>query len=120
MGARLLVLCLLVLVNCLLVYKAVWGANGLLDHAELRARQTAAEEECLRLDQTNRTLSREIRLLQTDSAYMEKMVRERLHYLHDNEILYLFDKGPAGPGPAARDAGAKSRRGSHSRGGKAE
>lgn len=90
MGARLCVLCLLVLVNCVLLYKAVWGENGLINHGLFKQQQYAAEAECKRLDDANRALSREIRLLQTDTAYMEKMIRERLHYLRDNEILYLF------------------------------
>ena len=42
----------------------------------------------------NLSLSREIRLLQTDQKYVEKMIRQRLHYLRDNEILYLFDAAP--------------------------
>ena len=37
-------------------------------------------------------LSREIRLLQTDDSYVEKMIRQRLNYVRKNEILYLFDE----------------------------
>ena len=72
MGVRLCVLCLLILLNCMLCYKAVWGENGLIDHGALKEQQLAAEEECKKLDEANRTLSREIRLLQTDDSYMEK------------------------------------------------
>lgn len=91
MGVRLFVLCLLILVNATLCYKAVWGENGLINHGRLKEQQFAAEEECRQLDDANRALSREIRLLQTDNVYVERMIRERLHYLRDNEILYLFD-----------------------------
>ena len=35
-------------------------------------------------------MSRDIRLLQTDERYVEKMIRQRLHYVHENEVLYLF------------------------------
>ena len=94
MGVRLCVLCLLILL------KAVWGENGLIDHGALKEQQLAAEEECRKLDDANRTLSREIRLLQTDDSYMEKMIRERLHYLRDNEILYLFDDADTASGGA--------------------
>ena len=98
MGVRLCVLCLLILLNCMLCYKAVWGENGLIDHGALKEQQLAAEEECKKLDEANRTLSREIRLLQTDDSFMVKMVRERLHYLRDNEILYLFDDADTASG----------------------
>ncbi len=37
-------------------------------------------------------LSREIRLLKTDPAYMEKIIRQRLKYLHENEVLYMFEQ----------------------------
>ncbi len=93
MGKRLAILCSLVFLNCFLAYKAVWGTSGLIAHGELKAEQHAAEEQCRQLDEANRLLSREIRLLQTDKAYMEKMIRERLHYLRENEILYLFGDG---------------------------
>lgn len=107
MGARVVFLCLLFAVNCLLCYKAVWGESGFMEYKKMRLEQRAAEEQCLKLDAENMALSREIRLLQTDAAYIEKMVRERLHYLHDNEILYLFgddnDAAPeTGEGPHER------------------
>ncbi len=94
MAVRLAVLCAFLLINSLLFYKAVWGTGGLLDHRDLVRQQQAAEEECRRLDAENRALSRDIRLLQTDPRFVEKMVRDRLHYLRGNEILYLFDGSP--------------------------
>ncbi len=90
MGIRVLVLCVFLAVNSLLVYKAVWGSSGLLEYRALREQQQEAAARSQRLDEENKALSREIRLLQNDPEYIEKMVRERLHYLHDNEILYLF------------------------------
>ena len=44
------------------------------------------------LDEKRAALSREIRLLKTDPAYVEKVIRQRLNYVRKNEILYLFDK----------------------------
>ncbi len=100
MGLRVLLLCVFFAVNCLLVYKAVWGGSGLLEYRELQRQQREAEADCVRIDNENKALSREIRLLQSDPDYIEKMVRERLHYLHDNEILYLFgdDSDPSAGG----------------------
>ena len=57
------------------------------------------------LDSENRALSQEIRLLQNDPKYVEKMVRQRLHYLRANEVLYLFD---AHPQPGARSDDRKN------------
>ena len=102
MGARLCVLCLLILVNSILLYKAVWGENGLINHATFNQQQRAADAECISLDDENLALSREIRMLQTDNAYVEKMIRERLHYLRDNEILYLFDETDHAAGGAKK------------------
>lgn len=37
-------------------------------------------------------LSEEIRLLQSNNDYIERAVRERLNYVRENEILYVFEK----------------------------
>ena len=79
MGVRLCVLCLLILLNCMLCYKAVWGENGLIDHGALKEQQLAVK---------------------TDPAYVEKVIRQRLNYVRKNEILYLFDEADTASGGA--------------------
>ncbi len=98
MVSRVIVLIIFIIVNTTFTYQALWGKKGLLGHEAIAARFAEAQERCARLDKENMALSREIRLLQNDRPYIEKMIRERLRFLHDNEILYLFgdDDEPAG------------------------
>ena len=63
-------------------------------YSDLRSEYAEIQRQDAALDAENLSLSREIRLLQTDQKYVEKMIRQRLHYLRDNEILYLFDAAP--------------------------
>ena len=52
-------------INLIIFCHMIWGSEGLIAY-------------------------RDIRLLQTDERYVEKMIRQRLHYVHENEVLYLF------------------------------
>ncbi|MBO4296855.1 MAG: septum formation initiator family protein [Desulfovibrio sp.] len=88
---RVFLLCAFALVNILLLYRMVWGTNGLVDYAALKEEHAQIASQIKALDSENRALSQEIRLLQNDPKYVEKMVRQRLHYLRANEVLYLFD-----------------------------
>ena len=102
---RVFLLCAFALVNVLLLYRMVWGTNGLVDYAALKAEHAQIASQSKALDSENRALSQEIRLLRNDPKYVEKMVRQRLHYLRANEVLYLFD---AHPQPGARSADRKN------------
>ena len=70
-------------INLIIFCHMIWGSEGLIAYRELKQKYAAIEAE-------NRSLSRDIRLLQTDERYVEKMIRQRLHYVHENEVLYLF------------------------------
>ncbi len=58
----------------------------------LREQKSQLSEELHDLNAKRMALSREIRLLKTDPAYVEKIIRQRLNYVRKNEILYLFEK----------------------------
>lgn len=77
-------------INLIIFCHMVWGAEGLIVYRELKQKYAAIENEIAAIDAENRSLSRDIRLLQTDERYVEKMIRQRLHYVHENEVLYLF------------------------------
>ena len=56
-----------------------------------------SENEELRLEleavsEKNLALSREIELLNSDEKYLEKIIRSKLNFVRDNEILYLFQE----------------------------
>lgn len=87
---RVLILVTLVMVDIALFGKMVWGPGGILEYRELKNQYAALQGQIADLDSQNRALSRDIRLLQSDDQYVEKMVREKLRYLRDNEIVYIF------------------------------
>lgn len=86
------ILILALLMNVTLAYRLVWGEQSVSAWRDLKARQGQLTAELRDLDRQRADLSREIRLLQTDDSYVEKMIRQRLNYVRPNEILYLFDE----------------------------
>lgn len=98
-----IILGLAVLVNLTLIYRLVWGTQSLLVYKEMRDRNAELTSELARYDTLNAALSQEIRLLQTDDRYVERAVRQRLNFVRDNEILYLFNEERQSSGAAAND-----------------
>jgi cell division protein FtsB len=92
--------------NIALFYRMVWSPYGLLVYHTLRQEHAQLEAQVQDLDRHNFSLSREIRLLRSDDSYVEKMIRQRLHYVKDNEIFYLFsDAQSSSRAGATADAG---------------
>lgn len=84
---------ILVVVGCLdiaLFGKMVWGPGGIKEYRELQNQYSSLQQRIADLDAENRALSMDIRLLQSDDKYVEKMVRQKLRYLRDNEVVYIF------------------------------
>ena len=77
--------------NIALFYRMVWSPYGLIVYHKLRQEHAQLETKVQELDKQNLVLSHEIRLLRGDDGYVEKMIRKRLHYVKDNEVLYLFN-----------------------------
>ena len=88
---RTVILVVLALINLVLFGRMVWGPTGLLEYRALKRQYADMERRIADLDAGNMAISREIRLLQADNQYVEKVIRQRLHYVRDNEVLYLFD-----------------------------
>jgi cell division protein FtsB len=76
--------------NLLLFYNLIWGESGAISYNELYERCAALEARIKRISEDNIALSREIRLLQSDEKYIEKVIRNRLNFVRSNEILYIF------------------------------
>lgn len=103
---RVFILVALGVVNVVLFYRMVWSPQGLIAYHNLKEQHQSLENRVAELDKTNLLLSREIRLLQADDKYVEKMIRQRLHYVRDNEVLYLFTDSQTAPRLGAEpDAG---------------
>lgn len=101
---RVFILVALGLINVVLFSRMIWGPTGLMEYRELKRQYAALQEQVAGLDAENLALSREIRLLQSDNQYVEKMIRQRLHYVRDNEVLYLFgESAKTGQGAADND-----------------
>ncbi|MGE4552334.1 MAG: septum formation initiator family protein [Desulfovibrionaceae bacterium] len=101
---RRVVLAGLVLVNVVLLWGLVASDHGVFAYLDLKDRHDRLVQDTAEADRTSRVLSREIRLLTSDAAYQEKVVRERLNYVREDEVLYLFPGPSAEPGKGGTDA----------------
>lgn len=77
-------------INCILLYSLIWGEQGLRAYRNLKEQHYFLEMRIKDLDERNIALSKEIRLLQSDEKYQEKVIRQRFNFVRDNEILYIF------------------------------
>lgn len=85
-------LALVIFINVALAGRIIWGEQSIYSWRVLKSKEAELSQELSTLDAQRSSLSREIRLLKTDPAYVEKVIRQRLNYVRKNEILYLFDK----------------------------
>jgi|GEM_PF-246137 len=101
-----LILAIALLVNVTLGVRLFWGPQSLANYHHLKEQQAALTARLNEQDTVNAALSREIRLLQNDDRYIEKMIRQRLNYVKEKEILYLFTpNADANSTGATQDAG---------------
>lgn len=85
------ILGVVLLINLVLAYRLFWGEQGITPWQDLQHLQAELMEQKSQFEGKQSEISREIRLLHTDDAYVEKIIRKRLNYVRGNEILYLFD-----------------------------
>lgn len=78
-------------VNCALFFFMIWGQNGVLAYRDLKQQHAELQEQQAELEEKIVQLSHEIRLLKNDKNYQEKMIRQKLRYIRNNEIVYIFD-----------------------------
>lgn len=87
---RIFLLAIALLVNLMLLWRLIRGPQSLISYKDLSTQHDALTQQIADLDKVNAGLTREIRLLQSDNKYVEKMIRHRLNFVKENEILYLF------------------------------
>ena len=90
-------------VNVVLASRLLWGHQSLVSYRELASQYAELLKERDAFDAVNAGLSREIRLLQSDEKYVEKMIRQRLNFVRSNEILYLFTEDANARGALPHD-----------------
>lgn len=88
--ARRILLGLLITVNVVLLFRLIWSDHGVIAYMNMRNRSVKLESQLRDVDAKSLELSNEIRRLKTDRAYQEMVIRDRMNYVKENEVLYIF------------------------------
>ncbi len=96
---------LLVLINLVLLIRLGFSEQGVFGYLELDEKVQELEHKIEVADNRTIELSLEIRRLKSDRAYQEKVIRSRMNYVKENELLYIFpEKGKIKTQGAGADA----------------
>lgn len=99
---RKIILTASLLLNLVLVYALIWGQRGIIAYKELREHCAALSARIQVLGEEELALNQEISLLQAnDDKYLENLIRNRLNFVRENEILYIFPLETAGSSSGA-------------------
>ncbi len=85
-----ILLLIAVMLNLALLGRLFFSDQGIMGYFALKAENEEVRLEIEKIKEKNLVLSREIELLNSDSKYLEKIIRSKLNFVKDNEILYLF------------------------------
>ena len=88
--ARRILLGILIFVNVILLFRLVWTEHGIFAYMNMRKRSEKLQSQLQEVDARSLELSKEIRRLKNDRSYQETVIRERLNYVKENEVLYIF------------------------------
>ncbi len=75
-----------------MAYGLMRGDSSYFEYRALQDEKTALQAQLNDLQRKKAVLSDQIKLLQTDSTYLEKVIRQRLNYVREGEVLYIFDE----------------------------
>ena len=103
MRGRLVLVALLLAINLILLFRLVWSDQGVFAYLELRERYEVLQQKVEAVDAVSLDLSQEIRKLKSDRGYQEKVVRERMNFVKNDELLYIFPDDNAKPGGEGTD-----------------
>ena len=67
--------------------------RSLMSYYRMQKKVSSLARQNARLEERNRELTKEIKRLQTDDAYLEKLARKKYGLLKDNETVYEFKSG---------------------------
>jgi cell division protein FtsB len=90
MRGRIVLVALLVIINLFLLFRLIWSDQGVFAYLELKSRYEVLQSRIDTVDSDNLDMSQEIRRLKSDKAYQERIVRERMNFVKQDEILYIF------------------------------
>lgn len=95
-----------IVLNVALLSQLIWSDYGFTSYREITEQYNELEGRIEDFNRKNVELSREIRLLQSDKSYIERMIRSRWNFVKDDEVLYIFSEtGPSHNTGAAPDDG---------------
>jgi len=97
MRGRIVLVALLLIINLFLLFRMIWSDQGIFAYLELKSRYETLQSRIDSVDGKSLDLSQEIRRLKSDKAYQEKIVRERMNFVKQDEILYIFPDESAKP-----------------------
>lgn len=81
-------LLVLILVILVIAYYTIFGERGILQIQNLGRLLADIRASTEKLKEENEGLKREIRLLQEDEAYIERIARQELGLAREDEIIY--------------------------------
>ena len=81
---------LFVVINVVLLMRLLFSEQGFFGYRELDAKVQELQHKIESADKRTLELSREIRRLKSDRAYQEKVIRSRMNYVKNDELLYIF------------------------------
>jgi len=90
MQGRIALVALLLVINLFLLFRLIWSDQGVFAYLELKNRYEVLQAKIKDVDDHSLDLSQEIRRLKSDKAYQEKVIRERMNFVKQDEILYIF------------------------------
>lgn len=70
----------------------VLGEMGVVKYYRMKAQYTALTEEITRLKLENARLTKDVRALRSDPAYVERIARDKLGLARQGEIVYYYDE----------------------------
>jgi cell division protein FtsB len=79
-----------VLLGIYMLVSFIFGEMGVVKYYRMKLQYHAVNEEITALRQANVQLSREVHSLKTDTAYMERIARDKLGLARPGEIVYYY------------------------------
>ncbi len=86
------VLTLALLMNFVLAYSLLFGKQNVFVWQGLHNKYDNLLADLEKIDFQKAELSQQIRLLHQDPLYLEQVIRQKLNYVKENEILYVLEK----------------------------
>lgn len=89
---RAVFMCFALLLNLTLGYRLLFSEQSIFAWQGVKEHYAKMQQDLIDIQKKQAELSQEIKLLQTDKDYIERSIRERLNYVRENEVLYVFER----------------------------